>query len=100
MAWCKQNPERLCIGVPDPRQAYPFQSYTEIGPGRSAIVTMTFNLWHTSKGSTGDHVTMAAEIIYRIAKSAATDAELNDRERLKDVHIGNLSFDSVKVREK
>jgi hypothetical protein len=98
--WCDLTPISLCIGIPDIKQAFPFQNYTEIGPGRSITVISSWGLFHEGRASTSDHVSLAFDMIYRIVANPASDAELSDRQKLKQVHTGNLSFDNVKVREK
>jgi len=99
VAYCDWSPDRICVGIPDVGRAVPLNSYTEVDAGRSITVLMTFRLFHADPSTSG-HVSLSTEIAYRIVESAASDAELNERQKLKDVHIGNLSFDSVKVREK
>ena len=101
IAYCQLDDNRACVGIPDANinRAFPIQGYTRIDAGRSIIIVLTFGLFHADP-STSKFLTLSAEMGYRIVESDASDAELSDRQKLKTVKLGNLSFERVPVREK
>jgi hypothetical protein len=101
IAFCQWDDNRVCVGIPDSQigRAFPLAGYTRIDAGRSAIVVFTFGLFHADP-STSKFLTLSAEVGYRVVESEASDAELSDRQKLKTVHLGSLSFEKVPVREK
>jgi hypothetical protein len=101
LAYCQWDDNRVCVGIPDSQigRAFPLAGYTRIDAGRSIIVVFKFGLFHADP-STSKFLTLAAELGYRVVESDASDAELSDRQKLKTVHLGSLSFEQVPVREK
>jgi hypothetical protein len=100
VARCQTVPPERCIGIPDGSSAFPLRSYTTIDPGRS--VTVHFKLMTPTPVSKGEHVSLAAEMGYRLVKEAdlAKDADLSDAQKIKQVRSGNMSFEPLPVSEK
>jgi hypothetical protein len=95
-AYCDVQPARLCAGIPTDQRAYPLNGYTEIDPGKSITVIISLTTFtHISKG---DHFSLAGEIGYRLVGDTSKDVELSDKQKLKQVHIGNFSFERLSVQ--
>lgn len=97
IAYCGVVPAGLCVGMPRPDDhLYPLEGYTEIDPGKS--ITMHLTLF--SQASKGDRVSISASMAYRLVSDPVKDADLSDKEKLKLLKRGTLSFEPLKVTEK
>jgi hypothetical protein len=99
-AYCDVTPGRKCIGLPEvvANLVFPLQGYTEIDAGRSIIVHLKLALFH-GLVSKGDHMSFTSEMAYRLVANMRDDAELSDKQKLKQVRLGNLSFERLTVKE-
>ena len=92
---------RLCVGLPtvDDENLFPLQGYTEIEPGKSATVNTTLASTSMSKG---ERVSLSAEMAYRLVKEAdlAKDCDVPDKQKLKALRFGSISFGPVAVKQK
>lgn len=92
---------RLCVGVPrvEDENLFSLQGYTQIEPGKSIRVNFALR---AMGGSTGERVSLSAEMAYRLVKEAdlAKDGDVPDKQKLKSIRFSTLSFEPVAVNEK
>ena len=90
---------RTCIGLPkvEPQFLFPMQGYTEIDPGKSALVNIS--IVACCNGSSGGKARLTLEMAYRMVKpeDVEKDPDLPEANRRKRVQISSIDFPPQEV---